>query len=264
MVTCAGLFYQYFVLKHYRENKLAVVNIAYVLTLIGILMIICGNQSNNLTVMFIASMIITFGSYLGHQTTTNTLLMLMGTEAQKTTYKFKKYRKIERAQQLIAEIIGILVCGLLYVYCAKVIAKRVLDKEDKSMYSAEFECMLITYSLMGGIIFIGIIMSNVFGFGIISTYHLSFEVTLQERVMRFQMQEKFSKWDSNENKTKLFKDWIEQMNFVQEEYRLFTAYAEERKGTGAKGLKVTKISEKGTADNTGVNQSEVDDDSCYY
>jgi len=117
---------------------------------------------------------------------------------------------------------------------------------------------------MGGIIFIGIIMSNVFGFGIISTYHLSFEVTLQERVMRFQMQEKFSKWGNNENKTKLFKDWIEQMNFVQEEYRLFTAYAEERKGTGEKGLKVTKISENGTADNTGVNQSEVTDDSCYY
>jgi len=63
-------------------------------------------------------MFITFGSYLGHQTTTNTLQMLMGTEAQKTTYKFKKYRKIERAQMLISEILGIICCGLLYVYSA--------------------------------------------------------------------------------------------------------------------------------------------------
>ena len=58
------------------------------------------------------------------------------------------------------------------------------------MYSAEFDCMFYTYTLMGGIILIAIIMSNVFGFGIISSYHLSFEVTLQERVMRFQMQER--------------------------------------------------------------------------
>jgi arginyl-tRNA--protein-N-Asp/Glu arginylyltransferase len=131
------------------------------------------------------------------------------------------------------------------------------------MYSAEFDCMFYTYTLMGGIILIAIIMSNVFGFGIISSYHLSFEVTLQERVMRFQMQEKHYKWSTNDNKTQLFLDWIQEMNYVQEEYRLFTAYAEERKGIGEKGLKVTKISQEGTADNT-VNQTEADDDSNYY
>jgi len=147
-------------------------------------MLICGNQSNSLGVMFIASMLITFGSYLGHQTTTNTILMLLGTECQKPTYKFKKYRKVERAQMLISEMVGILFCGVVYVHSAKV---AVIDEsaKDTHMFSAEFDCMIITYSLMGGIIFIGIIMSNVFGFGIISSYHLSFEVTLQERVMRF-------------------------------------------------------------------------------
>lgn len=31
------------------------------------------------------------------------------------------------------------------------------------------------------------------------------------------------------------------MNYVQEEYRLFTAYAEERRGTGSKGIKVEKL-----------------------
>lgn len=97
MVTCAGLFYQYFVLKYYRENKLAVVNISYVLTLVGILMLVCGNENNALGTMFVASMFITFGSYLGHLTSTNTILMLMGSECQKPEYKFKKYRKMERA-----------------------------------------------------------------------------------------------------------------------------------------------------------------------
>jgi hypothetical protein len=150
--------------------------------------------------MFIASMLITFGSYLGHQTTSNTILMLLGTECQKPTYKFKKYRKIERAQTILSEMVGILFCGLIYVYCAKVAIEEESGK-NLFMFSAEETCMMITYSIVGGIIFIGIIMSNVFGFGIISSYHLSFEVTLQERVMRFQMQDKISKWGNNEVKT---------------------------------------------------------------
>ena len=64
--------------------------------------------------------------------------MLMGTEAQKTTYKFKKYRKIERAQMLISEILGIICCGLLYVYSAKVAVKREKSKDNKYMFSEEF------------------------------------------------------------------------------------------------------------------------------
>jgi len=52
------------------------------------------------------------------------------------------------------------------------------------------------------------------------------------------------------------------MNFVQEEYRLFTAYAEERRGTGQKGLKVNKLSQG--AKETGVHVEEEDDDSNYY
>jgi len=76
------------------------------------------------------------------------------------------------------------------------------------------------------------------------------------------MQDKFSKWGNSEDKTQLFKDWIVQMNFVQEEYRLFTAYAEERRGTGQKGLKVNKLSQG--AKETGVHVEEEDDDSNYY
>jgi hypothetical protein len=127
--------------------------------------------------MFIASMLITFGSYLGHQTTTNTILMLLGTECQKSDYKFKNYRKIEKAQMFCSQIIGILFCGLIYFYYARVTGKEKL-LSHLFMNDEEFTCMMITYSLMGGIIFICIIMSNVFGFGIISSYHLSFEVTL--------------------------------------------------------------------------------------
>ena len=53
------------------------------------------------------------------------------------------------------------------------------------------------------------------------------------------------------------------MNFVQEEYRLFTAYAEERRGVTGAGIKVQKLS-KGAIE-TGVHQvDEADDESNYY
>ena len=83
----------------------------------------------------------------------------------------------------LSEIIGILFCGVVYAYCARV-AFTEISANHKFTLGAEFTCMLITYSLMGGIIIINIILSNVFGFGIISSYHVSFEITLQERIMR--------------------------------------------------------------------------------
>jgi len=52
------------------------------------------------------------------------------------------------------------------------------------------------------------------------------------------------------------------MNYVQEEYRLFTAYAEERRGTGSKGIKVEKLTKGAIA--TGVHQEDEEDDSNYY
>lgn len=110
--------------------------------------------------------------------------MLLGTESEKSVYKFKKFRKISRAQIILSEMVGIALCGVIYVFYAKVAAKKI-KLNHLFMLSDEFSCMLITYSLMGGIIFIAIVMSNVCGFGLITSFHLSFEVTLQERVMRF-------------------------------------------------------------------------------
>jgi hypothetical protein len=86
------------VLRHLNEKHLnQFINCIYFLTLCGIIMLICGNSSKCLPLIFIGTMVFMLGAYIGHLSCSNTILMLMGSESQRKEYKFKGYILAENA-----------------------------------------------------------------------------------------------------------------------------------------------------------------------
>ena len=90
-----------------------------------------------------------------------------------------------------------------------------------------------------------VLITSVFGFGLINKFHCSFEVVLQERVMRNQILRKFKKqWDDEGNsisKKRIMNDWFEIKSYVPEEYDMYISYSDKRKIHGASGKKISKI-----------------------